>query len=659
MSAKSFDSQKVIEYLDCLDSQGNSFMIKADNLRNAYNTFIDNETFDGDAADAAKRLLNEVEIQLLDDVVESQKYLMQLYLHMLGTFQEKVDSSDYARISIPILEVIHDEYYEKYKQYKEHASNITEIARIAQLRYGDIYPITQPDSTVVENAFEDLIGVNYNKGHINKCIEKFEDFDDEEIIYAKNMDLDGYLDNVDLKISRLCELLDKYDVLINDYNLTTQYIDYIINGSIIDETLFGTVFNWLECSPNDRIRNLVNSPFYKILKSKFSVDVAIGMSFREGAKYIATLFDTFGKGIHKYANKLIDIEYNNSSDIVFDINALHFEPLFIAMYLPTKLCPNSEYAKVYDIATDCRKRFYKGCQKGIVDVGTGLLSIPKDILKARDSEENSLISVANYIKNNGLKNLHEDLRRDINEMTERLKTMKAVIVEDLSVKIDTNTIGDWYEDSGYITGTIMASAGIAKVGELLSGVEVVEADVEAENVVKSISKTDIYLDGIVDTAGNIDAEKMRTLRLAIQRGEFSKEEISELCVKVGELGITEEYESTMKNINFGKYLRNIVGEPPEGMYDPHAHHILFKTGLKGRQQELVKEGQRILREYGIDPIVGQENIVWAPRGVVGQHTTVSLEKVVDGLKCIDDMGGDYEQIVKALKKYGKNASLIK
>ena len=105
--------------------------------------------------------------------------------------------------------------------------------------------------------------------------------------------------------------------------------------------------------------------------------------------------------------------------------------------------------------------------------------------------------------------------------------------------------------------------------------------------------------------------------------------------------------------------KGIVGEPQEGMYDPCAHHILFKTGLKGRQQDLVKEGQRILREYGIDPIVGPENIVWAPRGVVGQHTTVSLEKVVDGLKCIDDMGGDYEQIVKALKKYGKNASLIK
>ncbi len=150
---------------------------------------------------------------------------------------------------------------------------------------------------------------------------------------------------------------------------------------------------------------------------------------------------------------------------------------------------------------------------------------------------------------------------------------------------------------------------------------------------------------------------MRTLRLAIQRGEFSKEEISELCVKVGELCITEEYESTMKNINFGKYLRNIVGEPPEGMYDPHAHHILFKTGLKGRQQELVKEGQRILREYGIDPIVGPENIVLAPRGVVGQHTTVSLEKVVESLNEVYDMGGDYDDILEVLEQLGHEAKL--
>lgn len=121
---------------------------------------------------------------------------------------------------------------------------------------------------------------------------------------------------------------------------------------------------------------------------------------------------------------------------------------------------------------------------------------------------------------------------------------------------------------------------------------------------------------------------------------------------MSELGITEAYESAMKNIKFGEYLRKIKGEPPENMIAPHVHHILFKTGHEGTQQELVKEGQEILRKYGIDPIVGEENLVWAPNRVVGQHDTVALEKVVNGLKAVDNAGGDYDDIVDVLKRQG-------
>lgn len=54
------------------------------------------------------------------------------------------------------------------------------------------------------------------------------------------------------------------------------------------------------------------------------------------------------------------------------------------------------------------------------------------------------------------------------------------------------------------------------------------------------------------------------------------------------------------------------------MYDSHAHHILFKKGLGQKQKVLVQEGQGILRGYGIDPIIGEENLVWAPNAVIGQ-----------------------------------------
>lgn len=125
---------------------------------------------------------------------------------------------------------------------------------------------------------------------------------------------------------------------------------------------------------------------------------------------------------------------------------------------------------------------------------------------------------------------------------------------------------------------------------------------------------------------------------------------------MSELEITEAYESAMKNIDFGEYLRKIKGEPPANMIDPHAHHILFKTGNGAAQQELVKEGQEILRKYGIDPIVGEENLVWAPNRVVGQHDTAALEKVVNGLKAVDKAGGDYDDIVDDLNMFGQIAS---
>ena len=69
--------------------------------------------------------------------------------------------------------------------------------------------------------------------------------------------------------------------------------------------------------------------------------------------------------------------------------------------------------------------------------------------------------------------------------------------------------------------------------------------------------------------------------------------------------------------NFNRFLRNLVGNPPLDMIDPHAHHILFRTGLGSRQKALVAEGQELLRRYGIDPIFGKENLVWAPWRIKG------------------------------------------
>ncbi|MCU6602704.1 T7SS effector LXG polymorphic toxin [Peribacillus frigoritolerans] len=175
---------------------------------------------------------------------------------------------------------------------------------------------------------------------------------------------------------------------------------------------------------------------------------------------------------------------------------------------------------------------------------------------------------------------------------------------------------------------------------------------EISGRVKSVSD---YLDDIGE-AGNVNAIKMNKLKNAIQNNTFSVDELSEISKKMSELGITKEYNEALIKIDFGKYLRGLIGGPPTAMINPHAHHILFKKGLGQKQQELVREGQEILRRYGIDPIIGKENLVWAPNAVIGQHSLDALEEVVNRLRAIEAMEGDFDDIVEALEDLGDIAS---
>lgn len=108
--------------------------------------------------------------------------------------------------------------------------------------------------------------------------------------------------------------------------------------------------------------------------------------------------------------------------------------------------------------------------------------------------------------------------------------------------------------------------------------------------------------------------------------------------------------------NYGAYLKNLIGEPPEGMTDPHAHHILFKEGNGSTQKALVREGQELLRRYDIDPVYGVENLTWAPNRVSGQHGVDALRNVVNQLKQAEQFGGSRADIVKQLERLGQLAA---
>ena len=140
------------------------------------------------------------------------------------------------------------------------------------------------------------------------------------------------------------------------------------------------------------------------------------------------------------------------------------------------------------------------------------------------------------------------------------------------------------------------------------------------------------------------------LRKKIQKGEYTPEQLKTIRKAIDNMGKSDAFEAEMKKMHFGKYLEVMVGSGDPDMLRKHAHHILFKTGNGRKQRRLVKEGQEILRRYGIDPVIGLENLIWAPN-VKGRHTAKALKKVVDGLKKCNS----YDDVVQTLQLYGNIA----
>jgi A nuclease family of the HNH/ENDO VII superfamily with conserved AHH len=134
------------------------------------------------------------------------------------------------------------------------------------------------------------------------------------------------------------------------------------------------------------------------------------------------------------------------------------------------------------------------------------------------------------------------------------------------------------------------------------------------------------------------------------------------CPEAGEIpaapdvAVQQVPEIDIKKFNFGDYLKKQIGPPPDGMYDPHAHHILFKLGNGEAQKKLVALGQSILKQYGLDPILGLENLVWAPNSVKGQHGPLHLKALVDALEGAHETVGSKKAIIEILKEHGEAAA---
>ena len=120
--------------------------------------------------------------------------------------------------------------------------------------------------------------------------------------------------------------------------------------------------------------------------------------------------------------------------------------------------------------------------------------------------------------------------------------------------------------------------------------------------------------------------------------------------------IIAEFRSVKGSAAWKNYLTGIKGTFPEDMPNPHAHHILFKTGLREGQQRLVREGQDLLRKVGIDPIFGKEVLYWAPNGVKDQHSGRTLLALIEDLREAANRKQDKSVYIEILREHALIAS---
>ncbi len=94
----------------------------------------------------------------------------------------------------------------------------------------------------------------------------------------------------------------------------------------------------------------------------------------------------------------------------------------------------------------------------------------------------------------------------------------------------------------------------------------------------------------------------------------------------------------------------LYGRPPAGMFtNAHGHHIVFK-GAAGDAGTLANKSQEILRHFGIDPIHGNANLIWAQNA---NHSVANAQEVLRRLTAAANSGGGRQAVEDALRKAGR------
>ncbi len=180
---KKFDAEKFDRFVDNLAHDIDRYIGDARALETGYGKYYNNSTYVGKAATASKEFIDRKQFEKFH--VGSKDIQRELFNRCLGVknmFEAKVDPSPKARIDNETLDLIKRDHMTFADKLEYEGYDIECIAREIESEYGKYGDVTQPNYRRALVVYDEFCG---SGGFLDKCLQKFEGFNEEARQYTK------------------------------------------------------------------------------------------------------------------------------------------------------------------------------------------------------------------------------------------------------------------------------------------------------------------------------------------------------------------------------------------------------------------------------------------------------------------------------------------
>ena len=180
---KKFDAEKFDRFVDNLAHDIDRYIGDARALETGYGKYYNNSTYVGKAATASKEFIDRKQFEKFH--VGSKDIQRELFNRCLGVknmFEAKVDPSPKARIDNETLDLIKRDHMAFADKLEYEGYDIECIAREIESEYGKYGDVTQPNYRRALVVYDEFCG---SGGFLDKCLQKFEGFNEEARQYTK------------------------------------------------------------------------------------------------------------------------------------------------------------------------------------------------------------------------------------------------------------------------------------------------------------------------------------------------------------------------------------------------------------------------------------------------------------------------------------------